>query len=87
MEPLYDFMAGLAAGLPPDLNDQLPPRAPSFPLEFSAPHRIKPQLHAPRAEGSASVPPFTAVLKLIAEMRDAEDDIANVRDVAGWPDY
>ncbi|KAG2443757.1 hypothetical protein HXX76_002103 [Chlamydomonas incerta] len=92
MGPLYDFMAGLINGLPSDLNDQLRSRAPSglpvsFPQELSVPQRIKPPQHAPRAELDAGVPPFASALKLISDMRDAEDDIANLRDVADWQSY
>ncbi|GIL74625.1 hypothetical protein Vretimale_2141 [Volvox reticuliferus] len=93
MEPLYNFMAELINGLPSDLNDRLRPRTPSslpvsFPKELSAPLRIKPPRHAPpHVERSTSLPPFIAALKLISEMREAEDDIANLHDVADWPEY
>lgn len=87
MAPLYEFMAGLINGLPPDVNDRLGDCAPPSLLAFSGPQRIKPPpQHTPHAERGASVPPLMSALKLISEMRDAEDDVANLRDVAGWPD-
>lgn len=94
MEPLYEFLAKLIEGLPKNLGRAKPGTddqsyqqgmaANPGVQEFAAPRRVRPRLALGPGSGSA-LPPVATAMKLVCDMRAAEDDVACLRDVQDSP--